>query len=82
METWNTKFGGLLDQASSSQPPQIVLATNTNLFKEHGKQIFWQENLIDTSICGTNGSTTTNNCSQKHLMAQRQGCVRLAGRTS
>ncbi len=82
LETWNTKFGGLLDQASSSQAPQIFLATNTNIFKEHGKQFFCQENLIDTSICGTIGSTTTNNCSQRRLMAQLQGCVRLAGRTS
>jgi hypothetical protein len=81
LETWNTKFGGLLDQASCSQPPQSFLATNTNLFKEHGNQIFLQENLINTGICGTNGSTTMNNCSQRHLMAQRQGCVRLTGRT-
>ncbi len=82
LETWNTKFGGLLDQASSSQPPRSFLATYSNLFKEHGKQIFCQENLIDTSICGTNGSTTKTNCSQRRLMAQRQGCVRLAGKTS
>jgi hypothetical protein len=61
LETWNTKFGGLLDQASSSLPPQSFVATNTNLFKEHGKKIFHQETLINTSICGTNGSTTMNN---------------------
>jgi hypothetical protein len=69
LETWNTKFGGLLDQASSSQPSQSFLATNTNLFKEHGTQIFHQENLINTRICGTNGSTTKTNCSQRRLMA-------------
>jgi hypothetical protein len=28
------KFGGLLDQASSSQPPQSFLATNTNIFNK------------------------------------------------
>jgi hypothetical protein len=31
LETWNTKFGGLLDQASSSQPPQGLLTTNPNI---------------------------------------------------
>jgi hypothetical protein len=31
LETWNTKFGGLLDQASSSQPPQGFLVTNPNV---------------------------------------------------
>ncbi len=40
------------------------------------------KNLINTSICGITGSTTMNNCSQRHLMAQWQGCVRLAGNTS
>jgi hypothetical protein len=31
LETWNTEFARLLDQASSSQPPQSFLATNSNL---------------------------------------------------
>jgi hypothetical protein len=70
LETWKTKFGRLLDQASSSQPPESFSVTNTNLFKEHGIQIFCQENLIDTSIYGVIGSTTANNCSQRRLMAQ------------
>ncbi len=104
LEAWNTKFSRFLDQASSSQPTQSFLATNTNIFnkydnnrsisilswkfpsshdfEEYGNQIFCQENLINTSICGTMGSKTTNNCSQRRLMAQRQGCVRLAGSTS
>jgi hypothetical protein len=34
LETWNTNFGGLLGQASSSQPPQSFLATNTNIFNK------------------------------------------------
>jgi hypothetical protein len=40
LETWNTKFGGLLDQASSSQPPQSFLATNTNIFEEPSTKSF------------------------------------------
>ncbi len=34
LETWNPKFGGLLDQASSSKPPQSFLATNPNIFNK------------------------------------------------
>ncbi len=39
LETWNTEFGRLLDQASSSQPPLIFSATNCNAchywYQEH-----------------------------------------------
>jgi hypothetical protein len=31
LETWNTKFRTLLNQASTSQPPQGFLATNPNV---------------------------------------------------
>ncbi len=34
LETWNPKFGRLLDQASSSQPPQSFLVTNPNVFNK------------------------------------------------
>jgi hypothetical protein len=40
LETWSTKFGRLLDQASSSQPPQSFLATNTNLLKKTANKSF------------------------------------------
>jgi hypothetical protein len=57
--------------------PQKLTSSKNTANKSFVRKIF-----INTSICGTNGSTTTNNCSQRRLMAQRQGCVRLAGRTS
>ncbi len=90
LETWNTKFGRLPDQASSSQSPQGFLATNLNVIltwpwehqiqysKEHGNQVLCQEHSINTIICGTIGSKTKNICSQRRLIAQYQGCVRLA----
>jgi hypothetical protein len=34
LETWNPKFGRLLDQASSSYPPQSFLDTNPNVFNQ------------------------------------------------
>ena len=39
LETWNTKFGRLLDQASSSQPPQ-------SFYKYQPLQRTWQTNLL------------------------------------
>ncbi len=80
---WRPGTQNLADYWTKHHPASHHKAfTNTNLFKEHGKQIFCEENLINTSICGTNGSTTMNNCSKRRLMAQRQGCVELTGRTS
>ncbi len=90
LQTQNTEFGRLLDQASSSQPPQSFSATNLNLchywFREHQiehskedcNQVLCQEHSIATIICTTVGSKTKNNCNQRRLNAQRQGCVRLA----
>ncbi len=90
LETWNKKYGRLLDQASSTRSPQSFPATNPNVghhwlwehqmeyTKEHGNQVFCQEHFINTIICWTNGSKTKNNCSQRRLIAHRQGCVRLA----
>ncbi len=46
--------------------------------EEHCNQVLHQEYSIDTIICGTIGSKTKNNCSQRRLIAQWQGCVRLA----
>jgi hypothetical protein len=70
LETWNTKFGVLLDQASSSQPPQCFLATNNNLFKVHGNKYFvmkisshqhlwnkWQHNNKQSQPKAPNGTT-------------------------
>jgi hypothetical protein len=45
LETWNTKFGGLLDQASSSQPPQSFLATNTTSLKNTATKSFVKKTL-------------------------------------
>ncbi len=90
LETWNSQYGRLLDQASSSQPPQGFLATNPNVVhhrpgniilntpKEHINQVLYQDHSVDTIICGMIGSKTTNNCSQRHLLALWQECVRLA----
>ncbi len=90
LETWNTKYGRLLDQASSIQPPQSFLATNPNVYhiwscehqieysKKHCNQVLCQEHSIDTIICGTIGSKAKNSCSHRCLTAWRQGCVRLA----
>ncbi len=97
LEIRNTTFGWLLDHASasSSQPPQGLMTTNPNVGhhwpwehqmeyskKEHGNQVLCQEHYINTIICGTNSSKTKNDCSQRCLIAQRQGCVRLAASPS
>ncbi len=90
LETWNIEFGRLLDQASSSQPPQSFSDTNPNVchhwswehqienLEEHCNQVPCQEYSIDTIICGTIDSKTENNCSQRDLITQRQRHVQLA----
>ncbi len=53
LETWNTESGGLLDQASSSQQPQIILATNSNVhhswYQEHNIQ--YSKEYCDQVLC-------------------------------
>ncbi len=72
----------------------LFLATNSNIChywsqenimkysKDFCNQVLCQEYSIDTIICGTINSKTKNNCSQRWLIAQWQGCVRRAVRTS
>ncbi len=59
---------------------QILTSSKNTANKSVVKKTLLTPAFVEQMI--TNGSTTTNKYSQRHLLAQRQGCVRLAGRTS
>ncbi len=89
LETWNTEFGGLLDQASSCQPPkknwpQILTSATTDpeyiklsTPKNTATKSFVKYILKTPSFVEKLAAKIKNNCSQRCLIEQWQGCVRL-----